>query len=92
MLMEIAIGLQMRPKSADDLLAAPSSSTSARSKSARATHALLSARIQARKATALQAVPRIGTASLEAARDALSVAMPVVRVHMARLRNWQKPR
>ncbi|MFA5951154.1 MAG: hypothetical protein WC807_12805 [Hyphomicrobium sp.] len=80
MLMEIAIGLQLKPKSADELFAAidlyqralvicPS------------TYALLGARIQARMATAMQAVPEVGTAYLEKARDAFFLAVPVIRAH-----------
>ena len=80
MLMEIAIGLQMKPKSADELRAAIELYDRALD-ICPATHALLAARIQARKATALQAVPESGTASLEKARDALYAAMPVIRQH-----------
>lgn len=80
MLMEIAIGLQLKPKSADDLLAAVSLYERA-IEICPSTHGLLSARIQARKATALQAVPESGTESLAAARDALNAAMPVLRTH-----------
>jgi tetratricopeptide (TPR) repeat protein len=80
MLMEIAVGLQIKPKSVDEIHAAielydralaicPSS------------HALLTARIRARKATALQAIPEEGTASLELARDALEAAIPSMRQH-----------
>jgi tetratricopeptide (TPR) repeat protein len=80
MLMEIAIGLQIKPKSAEDLLAAVELYDRA-IEICPATHALLSARVSARKATALQALPESGTASLEMARDALNVAMPVIRAH-----------
>ena len=49
-----------------------SNSMTAPLRSVPATHALLAARIHARKATALQALPESGTASLEKARDALN--------------------
>ena len=80
MLMEIAVGLQIKPKSADELLAAVELYDRA-IEICPATHALLAARIHARKATALQAVPGSGTDSLEKARDALNTAMPVIRAH-----------
>jgi tetratricopeptide (TPR) repeat protein len=77
MLMELAMGLQQRPKSEDHLHAAvalydkalgvcPSDET------------LLRARITARKGTALQAVPDDGTDSLEAARVAFQEALPAI--------------
>lgn len=82
MLMEIAVGLQVRPKSADDLLAAVELYDRAL-ELCPATHELLAARIRARKATALQSVPEDGCASLEGARDALYAAIPVIREHGA---------
>lgn len=78
MLMEIAIGLQMKPKSAEELLAAVELYDRAL-EICPLSHSLLSARIRARKATALQAVPEGGTASLERARDTLNSAIPVLR-------------
>lgn len=80
MLMEIAIGLQLRPKSPDTLMAAVALYERA-FEMCPPTHALLGARIAARKATALQAIPETGTTSLEKARDALSTAIPVIRAH-----------
>lgn len=78
MLMEIAIGLQMKPKSPEELLAAVELYDRALEVCPSA-HGLLSARIRARKATALQAVPESGTVSLERARDTLNTAIPVLR-------------
>lgn len=80
MLMEMAIGFQIKPKSIDELHAAVELYDRAL-ELCPATHALLAARINARKATALQALPENGTASLEAARDAMGEAMPVIRAH-----------
>lgn len=80
MLMEIAIGFQIKPKSSQDLLAAIDLYERAL-EICPETHALLAARIQARMATALQALPESGTGSLEKARDALEVAMPAIRAH-----------
>ena len=80
MLMEIAIGLQIKPKSADELLAAIELYDRALIVCP-PTHDLLAARIRARKATALQGVPESGTQSLEAARDALNEAIPIIRTH-----------
>ena len=79
-LMEIAIGLQIKPKSPDELLAAVDLYDRA-IEICPETHALLAARIHARRATALQAVPESGTGSLEKARDSLDNAMPVIRAH-----------
>jgi tetratricopeptide (TPR) repeat protein len=80
MLMEIAIGIQMKPKSPDELVAAVELYDRAL-EICPATHALLAARIHARKATALQALPDGLTGSLERARDALNTAMPIIRAH-----------
>ena len=77
MLIEIAMGLQKRPRSPDYLFAAvelydralvlcPEDEVLAR------------ARITARRATALQAIPEEGTASLEQARDAYEAVLPVL--------------
>lgn len=80
MLMEIAVGLQLKPKSAEDLRVAIELYDRALALCP-SRHALLAARIQARRATALQALPEDGTQSLEMARDALQTAMPVIRSH-----------
>jgi tetratricopeptide (TPR) repeat protein len=82
MLMEIAIGLQFKPRSADELQAAIELYDRA-IEICPGTHVLLAARIRARKATALQAMPESGTASLERARDTLNAAMPDLRAHGA---------
>jgi tetratricopeptide (TPR) repeat protein len=75
MLMEIAIGLQQRPKTPDQLHAAVELYDKAL---ALCPHdqGLLRARIIARKGTALQAIPEQGTAFLEAARGAYEEALP----------------
>lgn len=80
MLMEIAIGLQLKPKSASDLTAAIDLYRRA-VEICPDTHALLAARIEARMATAMQAVPDSASTSLENARDALARAIPVLRAH-----------
>jgi len=80
MLMEIAIGFQIKPRSPDELVAAVNLYDRAL-EICPATHALLAARIRARKATALQSLPESGTRSLELARDALNEAVPVIRAH-----------
>ncbi|WP_199698941.1 tetratricopeptide repeat protein [Oleomonas cavernae] len=77
MLMEIAIGLQQRPKSPDALTAAVDLYDKALS-ICPAGEDLLRARIVARRGTALQAVPEEGTASLEQARKAFDQAIPVL--------------
>ncbi len=78
MLMEIAIGLQMKPKSPEELHAAIELYDRAL-EVCPPTYSLLSARIRARKATALQAIPESGSVSLELARDTLNTAIPVLR-------------
>ncbi len=80
MLMEIATGFQIRPKSSEELVAAIDLYERAIDICPE-THALLAARIQARMATALQALPEAGTGSLEKARDALDGAIPAIRAH-----------
>lgn len=80
MLMEIAVGLQLKPKSADEIRAAVELYDRAL-EICPSSHLLLAARIAARRATALQAIPEDGTASLELARDALQSAVPVMREH-----------
>jgi tetratricopeptide (TPR) repeat protein len=77
MLMQMAIGLQLRPKTPDHL-------TGAVTLYDRAlvicpdTEPLLRARLIARRGTALQAMPDEGTDTLEAARFAYEDAMPVL--------------
>lgn len=78
MLMEIAIGLQMKPRSPQELIVAVELYERALALCP-TDQALLAARIRARKATALQALPETGTDSLEKARDALGEALPVIR-------------
>lgn len=80
MLMEIAIGLQIKPKSVEDIRAAIELYDRALA-ICPASHALLAARICARRATALQTLPEEGTASLELARDGLEAAIPDLRAH-----------
>lgn len=77
MLMEIAIGLQLKPKSADELAVAVELYERALAISPE-NASLLAARIRARMATALQALPEQGTVALEKAREVLSQAIPVV--------------
>lgn len=78
MLMEIAIGLQVKPRSPQELNVAIELYERALALCP-AEQPLLAARIGARKATALQALPEAGTESLEKARDALDAALPVIR-------------
>ncbi len=78
MLTEIAIGLQQRPKSQDQLRAAVGLYDEALA-IAPENDRLFQARITARKATALQAIAEEGTASLEAARDAFLKAIPAFK-------------
>jgi tetratricopeptide (TPR) repeat protein len=78
MLMEIAMGLQQRPKDPDQLHAAVELYDRAIGLCP-ADDPLLRARITARKGTALQAIPEEGFAFLNLARDAFEEAMPVLR-------------
>jgi tetratricopeptide (TPR) repeat protein len=78
MLMELAMGLQQRPKTADYLVAAIRLYDEALAVCPK-DEQLFAARITARKATALQAVPESGTGLLEEARKAYEKAIPVVR-------------
>jgi tetratricopeptide (TPR) repeat protein len=78
MLMEIAMGLQQRPKSPEQLVAAVALYDRALSICPE-TQPLLRARIQARKGTALQAIPGEGTEALENARTAHEEALLVLR-------------
>ena len=73
MLMEIAMGLQLRPKTPDHLRAAIELYDKALGLCP-PEQALLRARITARKGTALQATPETGTAALRAARAAFEEA------------------
>ena len=77
MLMELAMGLQRRPKTAAQLHSAVGLYDEALALCP-AEEALLAARIAARRATALQAVPQEGSASMEQARSALEGAIPVL--------------
>ena len=78
MLMEIAMGLQLRPKSADQIAAAITLYDKAIALCPEP-QALMRARMMARKATALQIVPEDGTEQLEAARACFETALPVLR-------------
>lgn len=77
MLMEIAIGLQQQPKSPDQLHAAVALYDKALAICPEDMR-LLSARILARKGTALQAIPEEGTASLDQARSIYEQAIPTL--------------
>ncbi|MBM0104980.1 hypothetical protein JM946_09475 [Steroidobacter sp. S1-65] len=77
MLVEIAMGLQQRPKTPRHLTSAVELYEQALSLCPHEAE-LLRARITARKGTALQAVPEQGTASLEEARAAYEQALPVL--------------
>jgi tetratricopeptide (TPR) repeat protein len=77
MLMEIAMGLQRRPKSPDHLRSAVALYEKALTISPENAR-LLRARITARKGTALQAIPGEGTVWLERARAAFEEAIPVL--------------
>jgi len=77
MLMEMAMGLQHRPKSPEQLRAAVELYDRALGLCPE-DERLLRARITARKGTALQAIPEQGTASLEAARAAFETAIPTL--------------
>lgn len=74
MLMEIAMGLQHRPKTSDQLRSAVELYDKAIALCPD-DERLLRARIIARKGTALQAIPEPGTESLERARSAYELAM-----------------
>lgn len=78
MLMEIAMGLQRRPKSRDELQAAIDLYDKALS-ICPVDERLLRARTIARKATALQAMPEAGTEALVQARAAMEQATPELR-------------
>jgi tetratricopeptide (TPR) repeat protein len=74
MLMEIAMGLQLRPKTPDHLRAAVALYDEALTLCPE--EPLLTARVTARKATALQAIPEAGVGHIEEARDAIERALP----------------
>ena len=77
MLMEIAMGLQQRPKSPDQLHSAVMLYDKALTVCPEDMQ-LLRARILARKATALQVIPEQGTISLEQARAVFEEAIPTL--------------
>ena len=77
MLMEMAMGLQQRPKAADQLHSAVELYDKALAICPE-DERLLRARITARKGTALQAIPEQGTQSLEQARAAYQEAIPTL--------------
>jgi tetratricopeptide (TPR) repeat protein len=76
MLMELAMGLQRRPKTGEHLAAAVTLYDEALALCAG--EVLLTARISARQATALLAVPGEGPAPVERARAALEQAIPIL--------------
>ena len=80
MLMEIATGLQYRPKDAAQLRAAVELCDRALALCPEV-EVLLKARIVARKATALQAMPGEDAASLELARDAYQSVLSIFQSH-----------
>ncbi len=75
MLMEIAMGLQQRPKAADQISLAISLYDRAM-RLCPQDQRLLNARIAARRGTALLVLPEEGTQSLQAARKAFETAIP----------------
>jgi tetratricopeptide (TPR) repeat protein len=77
MLMEMAMGLQQRPKSVDQLKSAVELYDAAL-ELCPSNEMLLRARIIARKGTALQAIPEEGTACLDKARAAYEEALPAL--------------
>ena len=78
MLMEIAMGMQARPKSPDQLQRAIDLYRRALDL---ADDGLLRARITARLGTALQALPDGGAVALKSARDAYEAVLPTLREH-----------
>lgn len=79
MLMEIAMGLQQKPKSAHDLYHAVSLYQKAASLCQ--TEPLLVARVQARMGTALNAIPHDGPEYLQQAHAAFESAIPALRTY-----------
>lgn len=80
MLMEIAMSLQVKPKSSDQLRDAVTLYRRALTE-APAPAALLQARIRARMGTALQAIPDGGTEALRQACECHEAALPLLREH-----------
>ena len=80
MLMELAMGLQRRPKTAEHMRSAVRLYGKALALCP-AEEPLLAARIAARRATALQALPDGGNAFIEEARAALEGTIPVLQRH-----------
>ncbi|WP_407186866.1 hypothetical protein [Bradyrhizobium centrosematis] len=78
MLMEIAMGLQARPQSADEINSAIELYDKALTICPPQEARLLRGRILARKATALQAIPEQGTKSLESARFIFEDVIPLL--------------
>jgi tetratricopeptide (TPR) repeat protein len=78
MLTELAMDLQLRPKTPDHLKAAVALYDEALVLCP-ADELLLNARIRARKATALQAVPAPDTRLIDAARQAYEEALPILK-------------
>jgi tetratricopeptide (TPR) repeat protein len=78
MLMELAMGLQVRPKTPDHLQAAIALYDEALTLCP-ADDVLLAARIGARRGTALQAVPADDTNFIDAARQAYEAALPALK-------------
>jgi tetratricopeptide (TPR) repeat protein len=76
MLMEIAMSLQIKPRSPGQLLDAVELYQRAL---AEQPHELLAVRIRSRLGTALQSLPDGGTLALELARDCYETAIPVLR-------------
>jgi len=77
MLMEIAMGLQLRPKTPDHLIGAVALYDRALALCPDG-EPLLQARLSARRGTALQAIPEEGTESIERARHDYERAIPVL--------------
>ena len=77
MLMEMAMGIQQKPKSIDDLLSAVELYEEALGLCGD-TDVLLGARIRARMATALMSVPSDDATYLERAREAMEVAIATI--------------
>jgi tetratricopeptide (TPR) repeat protein len=77
MLVELAMGLQQRPKTPDHLRAAIRLYDEALALSPKG-EPLLAARVTARRATALQTIPAEGTAELEEARDSYESVIPIL--------------
>lgn len=83
MLMEIAMGLQQKPKSAQDLHHAVSLYQKAVSLCQ--TEPLLMARVQARMGTALNAIPHDGPEYLQQAHTAFESAIPALKTYGSEL-------